>query len=164
MRTGNHGFHGKLNYKKGDKDVTLRELLGGKFMGHHGGWHSEATRGIPVAENANHPILTGVADIWGTSDVYRCHNEKWPFPEDCTSLVLGQPLVDLTRDAQPNTDKEALPIAWTKEWIGNRGLSSKILHFTMGSGRDFENEGVRRLTVNGAVSYTHLTLPTTPYV
>lgn len=149
LRTGNHGFHGKLNYKKGDKDVTLRELLGGKFMGHHGGWHSEATRGIPVAENANHPILTGVADIWGTSDVYRCHNEKWPFPEDCTSLVLGQPLVDLTRDAQPNTDKEALPIAWTKEWIGNGGLSSKILHFTMGSGKDFENEGVRRLTVNG---------------
>jgi hypothetical protein len=31
---------------------------------------------------------------------------------------------------------------------GNQGLPSKIFHFTMGSAKDLENEGVRRLTVN----------------
>ena len=118
-------------------------------MGHHGGWHREATAGIVVSENATHPVLRGVTDVWGTSDVYRCHNEKSPFPDDCTALMLGQPLVDLSRDAAPNTNKEPLPIAWTKTWVGNKGLSSRILHFTMGSGADFQNEGVRRLTVNG---------------
>lgn len=148
LRTANHGFWRGTKYYKDDKQVSLREMLGGTFMGHHGGWHREATRGIIVPENASHPILTGVEGIWGTSDVYRCHNEKSPFPDSCTALVLGQPLVDLTKEAGPNLEKEPLPVAWTKRWVGNQGLSTKIFHFTMGSAKDFENEGVRRLTVN----------------
>ena len=148
LRTANHGFWGGTKYLKDGKQVSLREMLGGTFMGHHGGWHREATRGIIVPENKTHPILTGVQDIFGTSDVYRCHNEKSPFPDSCTALVLGQPLVDLTRDAKPNTKKKPLPVAWTKTWVGNQGRSTKIFHFTMGSAKDFENEGVRRLVVN----------------
>ena len=42
-----------------------------------------------------------------------------------------------------------MPIMWTKTWTGNKGLASPILHLTMGSAKDFENEGVRRVTVNG---------------
>lgn len=148
LRTANHGFMGGKPYRKDDRPVSLRELLGGTFIGHHGGWHRESTRGIVVDENSSHPILTGVSDIWGTSDVYRCHNETHPFPEDCLALVLGQPLVDLSPDSEPNTDKEPLPIAWTKTWTGNHGHQSRIFHFTMGSAEDFENAGVRRLTVN----------------
>jgi hypothetical protein len=148
LRTANHGFWGELQYKKGGKNVSLREMLGGTFMGHHGGWHREATRGVVVSDNKKHPILVGVEDIWGTSDVYRCHNDKNPFPKDCTSLVLGQPLINLKKDAPPNAKKEPLPVAWTKTWAGNKGLGSKIFHFTMGSAVDFENEGVRRMTVN----------------
>jgi peroxiredoxin (alkyl hydroperoxide reductase subunit C) len=148
LRTANHGFWGGLRYKKSGKNISLREMLGGTFMGHHGGWHREATRGVVVSDNKKHPILIGVEDIWGTSDVYRCHNDKNPFPKDCTSLVLGQPLINLKKDAPPNTKKEPLPVAWTKTWIGNKGLESKVFHFTMGSAVDFENEGVRRMTVN----------------
>ena len=117
-------------------------------MGHHGGWHREATRGMIVEKNRKHPILTGVKDIFGTSDVYRCHNEKHPFPDDCQSLVLGQPLVDLKAGSPPNLKKEPLPVAWTKTWRGNGESAGRIFHFTMGSAVDFENEGVRRLTVN----------------
>lgn len=149
LRTANHGlWGGGKRYEKDGKQVSLRELLGGSFMGHHGGWHREATQGIPVKENQSHPILIGVKDIWGTSDVYRCHNEKSPLPSDCTPLVLGQPLVSLERDAKPNKDKEPLPIAWTKTWTGNKDKETRIFHFTMGSAVDFQNEGVRRLTIN----------------
>ena len=148
LRTANHGFWGGTKYVLDGKQVSLRELLGGSFMGHHGGWHRESTRGVIVEEQQAHPILTGVSDIWGPSDVYRCHNEKSPLPEDCTTLVMGQPLVNLEPNAKPNSKKEALPIAWTKTWTGNQGLATPIFHFTMGSGRDFENEGVRRLVVN----------------
>ena len=119
-------------------------MLGGTFMGHHGGWHREATLGVIVPENRKHPILIGVGDIWGTSDVYRCHDDKNPFPDDCTSLVLGQPLINLEKDAPTNTNKEPLPVAWTKTWTGNKGKTSKIFHFTMGSARDLGNEGVNR--------------------
>lgn len=148
LRTANHGFWRDFKYSKDGKKVALAEVLGGKFMGHHGGWHRESTRGFIVAENSAHPILTGVTNIWGTSDVYRCHNDKFPFPKDAQALVLGQPLVNLEPDAEPNPKKEPLPVAWTKTWVGNQGLTSKIFHFTMGSAEDFANEGVRRLTVN----------------
>jgi len=148
LRTANHGLLGSTPYTKDGKRVPLRELLGGTFMGHHGGWHRESTRGIIVPENAAHPILTGVTDIWGTSDVYRCHSEKFPFPEQGTKLVLGQPLVNLQPDAPPNEEKEPLPIAWTTTWTGNQDRTSKIFHFTMGSAEDFENKGVRRITIN----------------
>jgi hypothetical protein len=62
--------------------------------------------------------------------------------------VLGQPLINLKKDAPPNAKKEPLPVAWTKTWTGNKGLESKVFHFTMGSAVDFGNEGVRRMTVN----------------
>ena len=148
LRTTNHGFMGGKKYQVNGHDVSLKELLGGAFMGHHGGWHRESTRGIIVSENKAHPILTGVDDIWGTSDVYRCHDDNFPLPDDCTALVMGQPLVNLAPDAAPNMAKEPLPVAWTKTWTGNQDRSSRIFHFTMGSAEDFANPGVRRLTVN----------------
>ena len=148
LRTANHGFWKGKPYIKDGATVELRELLGGKFMGHHGGWHRESTRGILVSENSEHPILKGVKDIWGTSDVYRCHSDKFPFGQDCTALVMGQPLVDLSRDAEPNKKKQPLPISWVKPWVGNKGLTSRVFNLTMGSAKDFENEGVRRLTIN----------------
>ena len=148
LRTANHGFWNGKKYTRNGEPISLRELLGGSFMGHHGGWHRESTRGIIVAENQRHPILTGVDNIWGTSDVYRCHNDRFPFPNNCTALVMGQPLINLEPDAVANEKKEPLPVAWTKTWTGNAGRTSRIFHFTMGSAEDFQNDGVRRLTVN----------------
>lgn len=148
LRTANHGFAGGIAYQKKGQNISLNQLLGGTFMEHHGGWQSESTRGVIVPERMAHPILMGVTDIWGTSDVYRCHSEQSPLPADCHVLVLGQPLVDLQPNSPPNSDKEPLPIAWTKTWVGNRDLESRIFHFTMGSAEDFANAGVRRLTIN----------------
>ena len=141
LRTANHGFMGGKKYLKDGKPVGLRQLLGGTFMGHHGGWHRESTRGIIVEENKSHPILIGVKDIWGTSDVYRCHNEKNPMPDDCTPIVLGQPLISLEPDAPANADKEPLPVAWTKTWIGDKGKRSKVFPLHDGVGQGFRKRG-----------------------
>lgn len=148
LRTANHGFQRNWNYKVNGKSVSLRDLLGGSFMGHHGGWHRESTRGVLVESQQTHPILNGVENVWGTSDVYRCHGERFTFPDDCTALVLGQPLVNLKPDAPANSKKEPLPVAWIKTWKGNGSNPSRIFHFTMGSAEDFENAGVRRMTIN----------------
>ena len=150
LRTANHGLRGTKPYIVNGKKVSLREMLGGAFMNHHGGWKREATLGIVVDEQKNHPILTGIGenDVWGTTDVYRCHKVDH-VPADCTALLLGQPMKSHERDAPPNTKKQPLPIAWTKTWIGNKAKASPILHFTMGSAEDFENEGVRRVVING---------------
>ena len=60
LRTANHGFRGNLPYKIDGEQVTIREMLGGAFMNHHGVWHQDSTRGDIVPEMKNHPILTGV--------------------------------------------------------------------------------------------------------
>jgi hypothetical protein len=148
LRTANHGLHGCKPYLKDGTRVSLEEMLGGAFKNHHGGWKHEATSGIIVEHNKAHPVLIGVHDVWGTSDTYRCQKDD-TVPADCTPLLLGQPMKSHDRNAPPNTEKQPLPIAWTKTWVGNKGLDSRILHFTMGSAEDFANEGVRRVVING---------------
>ncbi|HMQ23925.1 MAG TPA: hypothetical protein PKE00_15650 [Planctomycetota bacterium] len=124
--------------------------MGGTFRGHHGGSHREATRGILVDEQRAHPILRGVDDIWGPSDVYRTYPDGASLPERCTALVMGQPLLGLKPTDEPNTKKVALPVAWTTTWTGALAKAARVFHVTMGSARDYESAGLRRLTVNAA--------------
>ncbi|MSU33071.1 MAG: hypothetical protein EXS25_10545 [Pedosphaera sp.] len=149
LRTGNHGFHGTLPYKIKGKQVDWgNDVLGGSFMGHHGNWQADSTRGALVSEQKNHPILSGVSDIWGNSDVYRTYKEGGHLPADCTALVWGQPLTGRNRDDLPNLKLEPLPVAWFKKWQTSSGRLARVFQSTMGSGNDLECEGLRRLIVN----------------
>lgn len=149
IRTANHGFIGNFPYRVDGKKVRFGEdVLGGSFRGHHGGWHRESTRGIVVAAQRAHPILAGVDDVWGPSDVYRTYPKGKSLPAGCTPLLLGQPLSGLRPGDPPNTAKIALPVAWTKTWTGASGHVARVFHVTMGSARDFESSGLRRLTCN----------------
>ena len=150
IRTANHGFIG-FDYRKGGERVRFGEdVLGGSFRGHHGRWHQDSTRGVIVPEAAEHPILRGVSDVWGPSDVYRTYPEGEALPARCTPLLMGQPLMARSPEDPPNTDLIPLPVAWTTNWTGNAGKSARIFHSTMGSARDLESEGLRRLFVNAA--------------
>lgn len=151
LRTANHGFNAPLPYKVNGKQVNWgNDILGGTFMGHHGRWHADSTRGVIVEEQKQHPILTGVSDIWGNSDVYRTYKEGTSLPADCTALVWGQPLMGRKHDDPPNTKLEPLPVAWIKNWHTSEGKSARVFHCTMGSGHDFESAGLRRLIINAA--------------
>ena len=148
IRTANHGFL-DFEYRKAGKRVDFGEhVLGGSFRNHHGRWQQDSTRGRIVEANREHPVLCGVRDIWGPSDVYRTFPEGGGLPEGCLALVDGQPLVGRKPDDVANEELEALPVAWVKTWTGNSGLTARVFHVTMGSARDFESEGLRRLTVN----------------
>jgi hypothetical protein len=151
LRTGNHAFHSQLPYKINGKQVNWgTDVLGGAFMGHHGRWHADSTRGIIVEEQMSHPILTGVTDIWGNSDVYRTYKEGASLPSDCTALVWGQPLMGRKHNDLPNTQLEPLPVAWFKTWQTSGGKRARVFHSTMGSAHDLENAGHRRLIINAA--------------
>ena len=151
LRTANHGFRGPLPYKINGKQVNWgTDVLGGTFMGHHGRWHADSTRGILVGELRNHSILTGVSDIWGNSDVYRTYKEGTSLPADCTALVWGQPLMGRKHDDAPNPKLEPLPVAWFKTWKTSEGKSARVFQSTMGSGTDLECADLRRLIINAA--------------
>jgi type 1 glutamine amidotransferase len=150
IRTANHGFIG-FDYEVNGKRIAFGEdVLGGTFRGHHGRWHQDSTRGQIVEENREHPVLSGVRDIWGPSDVYRTYSEGASLPESCTPLVMGQPLMTRESDSPVNEDLIALPVAWVKEWTGNGGGVARVFHSTMGSAKDLESAGLRRLMINAA--------------
>jgi hypothetical protein len=151
LRTTNHGFHAPLPYKIDGKQVNWGDgILGGSFRGHHGRYHADSTRGLIVESQKDHPILRGVEDIWGNSDVYRTYKEGGSLPSGCTALVWGQPLMGRKYDDPPNPKLEALPVAWFKTWRTSGGQEARVFQSTMGSGDDFRSAGLRRLVINAA--------------
>ena len=163
LRTANHGFRTDLPYKINGKQVNWgREILGGDFMGHHGRWHADSTRGTIVPEQKDHPILRGVSDIWGNSDVYRTYKEGTSLPAGCTALVWGQPLMGRNPHDAPNTELEPLPVAWFKNWQTSEGKSARVFQCTMGSGTDFNPPGCGGLSSmlpTGAWAWNPQSLP-----
>jgi len=150
IRTANHGFLG-FEYEKDGKRIDFGEdVLGGSFRNHHGRWMADSTRGIVVEKNKDHPVLKGVTDVWGLSDVYRTFKKDGSLPAACTPLLDGQPLKGRKPDDAPNPDLIALPVAWVKTWTGNAGKTARVFHMTMGSAEDYQNAGLRRLTANAA--------------
>ncbi|MBM3847349.1 MAG: ThuA domain-containing protein, partial [Verrucomicrobia bacterium] len=143
IRTANHGFHAALPYKMNGKQVRWGEdILGGTFLNHHGNWQADSTRGIIVAEQKEHPILTGVSDIWGKSDVYRTYKEGTGLPTNCTALVWGRALLGRKHDDPPNPKLEPLPVAWFKNWQTSDGKQARVFHTTMGSAHDLQSAGL----------------------
>ena len=149
IRTANHGFAAGLPYEIDGKPVTLSQILGGAFMSHHGNWSADSTRGDIVPEMKDHPVLKGVKDIWGITDVYRTFQVGGSLPEGCTALVYGQPLIGRVQGGETNPEKEPLPVVWVKNWKSSKGEEARILHTTMGGGIDLQNPGLRRVIVNG---------------
>jgi len=151
LRTANHGFIGFEYEKEGRKIDFGDDVLGGSFRGHHGRWHADSTRGIVVEASKDHPVLLGVEDVWGPSDVYRTYPEGGALPGGCTPLLLGQPLMARSHDDAVNTELIPLPVAWVKTWTGRTAKTARVFHSTMGSAKDFESAGLRRLFLNAAL-------------
>ncbi|QDV07208.1 Trehalose utilization [Planctomycetes bacterium Poly30] len=151
VRTGNHGFIDWDYQVDGKRQRFGEDVAGGAFRGHHGRWSQDSTRATPVPANADHPVLRGVDDVWGPTDVYRTYPEGESLPRDCTALLMGQPLMSRNPTDAPNTDLEPLPVAWTKLWTGASGQTSRVFNTTMGSARDFQCEDMRRLLLNAVL-------------
>ena len=125
-----------------------QQVLGDTWVNHHGHHKVESTRGVIDPENARHPILRGVDDIWGPTDVYGLAH----LPEDANVLVLGQVLTGMKPTDPPvegPKNEPMVPIVWTRSYDSASGRASRILTTTMGASVDLVNEGLRRLLVNG---------------
>lgn len=132
-----------------------RQVLGETWVNHHGVHGKQSTRGVINEEFKSHPILRGVADIWGPSDVYGVIH----LPTNATVLVWGQVLTGMKPNDPPlegAKNNPMMPVVWTRDYTGTSGKTSTIVTTTMGSADDLENEGLRRLLVNACYWTTGL--------
>ena len=155
LRTSTHAFRYRKNrnspYAKWDfrakpptKGGFGRVVLGETWAGHYGHHNHESTRGLIAKGMENHPIVRGIEDIWGPSDVYNITT----LTGDAKPVIMGQVLSGMTPDSKPNPQKELKPVAWIKTYTGASGKTCKIFTTTMGHAHDFKSEGFRRLLVN----------------
>jgi hypothetical protein len=164
LRTSTHAFNGIAkdspfaSWNHNNQGGFGKRVLGETWVTHWGKHKVEATRGVIEAAERNNPLLRGITDLFGDTDVY----EAYP-PADATILVRGLVLQTLAADSSPAayrkaraTDKQEqdvndppMPVVWTRLHKNENGTTNRILTSTMGSATDLENEGLRRLVVNG---------------
>jgi hypothetical protein len=167
LRTSTHAFSGlKGSYAKFNS--FGKNVLGEGWVSHWGKHKSEATRGVLEAGAQSDPLLNGVVDLFGTTDVYEAHP-----PADAKILVRGRVLNGMEPTAAPatykkprSTDKQEqdvndpmMPIVWTREVKNDAGTTNRTLCTTMGAATDLTSEDLRRLIVNAAYSFTGLPVP-----
>jgi len=153
LRTSTHAFQFKGDSPYKSYNTWGKDVLGERWVSHWGVHKKEATRGIIEAANAKHPVLNGVKDVFGNTDVY----EAAP-PADATILLRGQVLKGMNPDDEPADYKKKdgraindpmMPVAWVRELPREGGDAQRIVTTTMGAATDLQCEDLRRLVVNG---------------
>jgi trehalose utilization protein len=120
-----------------------RQILGETWVTHYGRNHRQSSRLVLQPDQASHPILRGVKDVWVESGGYTAK----PI-EGSTVLALGQILDGMTPEAPAAADKEQMPVAWYRTYKSASGKSGRVFTTTHGASEDLRNEGFRRMSVN----------------
>ena len=156
LRTSTHAFNFSQGSYKSYNEFGKR-VFGEHWVNHWSNHRREATKGIIEESAKGLPIMRGVSDIFGLTDVY----EAYP-PKDVTILFRGQALRGMKETDEPADYKKRratdhaeqgindpmMPVAWTRVFKNENGKQNKILCTTMGAAVDLRCEGLRRLVVN----------------
>lgn len=136
------------------------KILGEGWVNHHGKHKSQGARGKVEEANAKHPILNGVSDVFGPSDVYGI---KRVTAENATILLRGivtDGLMPDSKAVEGGQNNPMMPLAWLREYTSPDGKAKgQAFCTTMGASADFESEGLRRLVVNAALHLTGQEVP-----
>jgi type 1 glutamine amidotransferase len=156
FRTATHAFQIKrpdakfLKYTWNNKDPDYtggfgRQILGETWVSHYGANHKQSSRLLLQADQASHPILRGVKDVWVQSGGYTAD----PMPGS-TILALGQVLDGMTPDSPAAKDKKEMPVAWSRSYQA-AGKTGRVFTTTHGASEDLLNDGFRRMAVNATL-------------
>ncbi len=154
LRTNTHAFnyqkhlnspYAKYSWRSQDpKGGFGRLIFGETWVNHYGRHKVESTRGLIAPGMETHPIVKGIDDIWGPSDVYGITT----LSGDSKPIIMGQVLSGMKSTDPPNPEKKLVPVAWIKTFKGSQGKTARVFTTTMGHAHDFKNEGFRRLCIN----------------
>jgi hypothetical protein len=156
MRTATHPFMFKTHttYANWSSNSTEwdggfgRQILGETWISHHGQHGKQSTRAVPAPGKESHPILRGVKDVWGPTDVYTV---RQPFPPENEVLLLGEVLSGMSPQDPPvqgPKNDPKMPVAWVRTYKYQDGRPGRSFSTTMGSAQDLANDGFRRMIVN----------------
>jgi hypothetical protein len=150
FRTSTHPFrytkhfdspYAKYSYDSKDPVGGYGRLVVGEtWVAHYGEHQKESTRGVIAPGMANHPILRGVTEIWGASDVYAIttlsgDSKRWcsgrcylvwnllrhPIQPKDWFLSLGSELTRVKADDRP----ACLPRPWAMPSISKTKVSGE---------------------------------------
>ncbi len=168
MRTATHAFLYKKNKDSPYSHYTAmsnevwkggfgRQVLGETWVDHHGIHGEEGTRGLVdgIKKRQAHPVLNGIADIWGYTDVYGTRE----LAGDAEVLVWGQSTSGMTPEAPVNWSRSIMPVAWTRTYKLEDGKPGRSFTTTMGASVDLQSADLRRLLVNASYWLTGLAVP-----
>lgn len=158
IRTSTHAFTGNGNF--GGK-IPFGEfgplIMGEGWVSHHGRHKVEGARGVIETANASHPILHGVADVFGPSDVYGVNR----LTDKDTILMRGAVTSTLAPDSEFVSEKNdpMQALAWLHPYTAPNGKTGTTFCTTMGASVDLVSEDLRRMLVNAAYFLTGQKVP-----
>jgi type 1 glutamine amidotransferase len=162
LRTATHSFqyernphspYAKFDYRNREWPGGFgQQVFGDTWVDHHGIHGKESTRGLINGLYSDSPIMRGVKDIWGPTDVYSVKH----LPPEAKVLVYGLSLRGMNPTDAPNYDKSVMPLIWTKTYKNESGTTNSIMCSTIGAAVDLQNEDLRRLFVNACYWATGL--------
>jgi hypothetical protein len=157
IRTATHAFNYSRNPESPYARYSFRsaewqggfgqQILGDTWISHHGHHGQESTRGVVEPGSETHPILRGVDDVWGLTDVYGVKN----LGSDATILLRGQVLSGMEPGSPPvegEKNDPMMPLVWLRELRHESGKKQRVVCSTIGASVDCRSEGLRRLFVN----------------
>lgn len=167
LRTSTHPFKGTTGEftKYGDGKGSVggwdhgfgREVIGEKWVRHHGKHAKQGTRAVVEPAAKDHPILNGVGDIFGKTDVYEVH------PKEPSRILLRgavtESLAEDSKTVEGEQNSPMMPIAWTREYKQADGNTNRVFTTTMGSADDLLDADLRRLVINSVYHGLELDVP-----
>jgi hypothetical protein len=124
-----------------------QEILGTTWLAHLGNHGVESTRGVVPEAVATLPLLRGVRDVWGPTDVYAVP----PLPPDSMVLLEGSILQGMASHLAPVEDARnapRTPVTWIREIQRDGESKQRVACSTIGAAVDLASEDLRRLFVN----------------
>ena len=118
-------------------------------MNHHGDHGDQSTRGVVPEAVREHPLVRGVEDLWGPTDVYGVRD----LPDDAVVLVEGSVREGMTPEApavEGPQNAPRMPIVWLRNRSLDNEKVQRIVTSTLGASVDLKSEDLRRLFVNAA--------------
>ncbi len=159
IRTATHAFNGgdKFGGKIGFGEWG-RKILGEQWVSHHGGHKRQGGRGVIEADNADHPILNSVKDVFVQSDIYGVIH----LTDEDKILLRGavtESLDPTSKNIEGPKNDPMQPFAWLHAYTSPAGASGQSFCTTGGASVDFLSDDLRRLIVNAAYHLTGREVP-----